>query len=83
MAKRIGLIMVRERLGYSKKAVAAGANIDRQRYGRIESGDADSVDISEAYSIARFLGFDHPYEIFLSENVQKINNNICQKPQAS
>lgn len=83
MPKRIGLIMAREELGYStKKTVAEGTNIDRQRYGRIESGEADSVDVCEAYSIARFLGFDHPHEIFLSEIVYKINNN-SPKSQAS
>ncbi len=73
MAKRIGLILAREKLGYSKKTVAKEAGIDRQRYGRIESGEADRVDVNEAYKIANSLGCEHPKEIFLDNDVYKIN----------
>lgn len=73
MHKRIGLVIAREKKGYTKKTVAEGTGINRQRYGRIESGEAENVDISEAYEIAKFLGYSHPEEIFLPKNVQKIN----------
>lgn len=67
--KRLALILAREKLGYSKSAVALAAKITPQRYRRIEANIKVLVDVEEAYRIANFLGYEHPKEIFLLINV--------------
>lgn len=62
--KRLALILAREKLGFSKSAVALAAGISAQRYRRIEASYDVTVDVEEAYRIANFLGYEHPKEIF-------------------
>jgi transcriptional regulator with XRE-family HTH domain len=63
-AKRLALIMAREKLGFSKSTVALATGITPQRYRRIEASSDVKVDVEEAYRIANFLGYEHPKEIF-------------------
>lgn len=67
--KRLALILAREKLGVSKSTVAFATGIAPQRYRRIEASIEVKVDVEEAYKIAKFLGYEHPKEIFLPIDV--------------
>jgi transcriptional regulator with XRE-family HTH domain len=82
MAKRLELILAREAAGYTKKEVALGADIEEQRYRRIENNTAVMVDVDEAYRIARFLKQAHPALIFVPWAVEKINSDNPPNPAA-
>ena len=69
MQKRFGLIMARMSKGLTKKQVADGAEVEYQRYNRIEADTNVKVDVEEAYKIAAFLGEEHPKDIFLTFDV--------------
>lgn len=73
MKKRIGLIVAREIKGLTKRQVAEESGIDPQRYQRIEADENVKVDVEEAYRIANVLGYKHPDEIFLTNDVEKID----------
>jgi len=83
MAKRLGLVLAREKKNLSKKDIAIGSSIEYQRYKRIETDANVKVDIEEAYRIANFLGYNHPGEIFLKASVENLNKPESPKSQAS